>query len=109
MTYSLRLACIILLWKVDSTETLLAAFPAFLGELLHIDGLVVLVDDLESQDGFYDILQGHYPLEASVFVDDEGDLFVVLQEAVPDIAQGIFLVEEGDRPLEFLQALVELE
>ena len=75
---------------------------------MHVDSLVVLVNNLKAENGLDDILKGHDALETTVLVNDKGHLLTLLQKLLPDLAEGILFVEIRDRTLDLLKALVEL-
>ena len=82
----LETASLFLLRKNDRTETLLSAFPALTGELLHVDCLVILVDDFQTEDSLDDVFEGYDALETAVFVDDESHLLMLLEQFLPDMS-----------------------
>ncbi len=102
------MAFVILLRKDNGAESLLTTLPTLSRELLHVCGLVVLVDDLKTEDRLDDVLKGDYALETTIFINDETDLLVLLEQFLPDVTAGVLLCEERDRTFQFHKTLVEL-
>ena len=100
-------AFLFLLRKNDRTESLLSALPTLTCKLLHVDCLVVLVDDFQTEDSLDYVLEGYDTLETAVFIDDESHLLMLLEQFLPDMSAGIFLLEIGYRAFQFYQSLVE--
>ena len=94
--------------QLDFLEAALALLPTLAGILLHVGHLVALVDNLEAEDGLDDVLEGDDALEGAELVDDAGDLLLVLEEAVPDVGDRHFLVEERDGALDVAKGLAEV-
>ena len=87
---------------------LLALLPAFARVLLHVRHLVALVDDLQSEDRLDDVLHGQDTLETAVLVDNQGDLRLLFEHGVPDVADGFFFAEERHLAFDFAEGHVEL-
>ena len=58
--------------------------PAVQGELLHIHDSVPLIHDFVAEYGLDEVLHSDDALEGAVFVDYDGNLFLLLQHPVPD-------------------------
>ena len=82
--------------------------PLCLGKLLHVDHLVFLIDYLEAEHGLDDVLQGDDAAQGAVFVDDDGDVLLLLEELLPDGGDVLIFGEGQDGSCQLAQLGVEL-
>ena len=67
-------------------ESFLTQFPALASISLHVSNLVIFVNDLESENRLDNILECQDAAEATVVVDDDGNLGFLLEHLIEDIA-----------------------
>ena len=82
--------------------------PLCLGKLLHVHHLVFLIDYLEAEHGLDDILQVDDAAQGAVFVDDDGDVLLLLEELLPDGGDVLVFGEGQDGSCQLAQLGVEL-